>query len=78
MAVWPAGQVLAQAASAYGLKAREKGKPLTALELGANPEPWSFREMEDFLKAQYLIYTVYIYILCIYIYCIYIYCICCI
>lgn len=34
MAVWPAGQVLAQAASAYGLKAREKGKPLTALELG--------------------------------------------
>lgn len=34
MAVWPAGQVLAQAASAYGLEARQKGKPLTALELG--------------------------------------------
>ena len=37
MAVWPAGQVLAQAASAYGLNAREEGQPLTALELGAGP-----------------------------------------
>ena len=34
MAVWPAGQVLAQAACAYGLKARKENRELTALELG--------------------------------------------
>jgi len=34
MAVWPAAQVLAQAATAYGLRAQGSGERLRALELG--------------------------------------------
>ena len=32
--MWPAGQVLAQAAAAYALEAKESGKTLRAVELG--------------------------------------------
>eukprot|EP00434_Breviolum_minutum_P034216 symbB.v1.2.030276.t1/scaffold3393.1/size57804/2 len=34
MAVWPAGQVLAQAAAGYALEAKKEKKSITALELG--------------------------------------------
>ena len=34
MAVWPAGQVLAQAAAGYALEAKKERKSITALELG--------------------------------------------
>lgn len=36
MAVWPAGQVLAQAAAGYALEAKKEKKSITALELGGS------------------------------------------
>lgn len=46
MAVWPAGQVLAQAAAGYALEAKKEKKSITALELGGlglNLHEWFFR-----------------------------------
>ena len=54
MAVWPAGQVLAQAAAGYALEAKKEKKSITALELGGGPRCLN-RQSRGFKGKEFLV-----------------------